>query len=45
VTVIATGFTGERSRRADLEMPREEVEIKPFSHDDLDIPAFLRRRS
>ena len=45
VTVIATGFTGERSRRPDPESPHEEVEIKPFSNDDLDIPAFLRRRS
>ncbi len=45
VTVIATGFTGERHRRPEAELQHEEVEIKPFSNDDLDIPAFLRRRS
>lgn len=45
VTVIATGFSGERQRRVDPEAPHVEVEIKPFSTDDLDIPAFLRRRT
>jgi len=39
VTVIATGFNQQPVR------PRSELEIRPFtSHDDLDIPAFLRRR-
>ncbi len=42
VTVIATGFD-QRTYKKDL--PKAELEIKPFSnHDDLDIPAFLRRR-
>ncbi|HOV79774.1 MAG TPA: cell division protein FtsZ [Bacillota bacterium] len=42
VTVIATGFD-QRSHKKDR--GRSELEIKPFStHDDLDIPAFLRRR-
>ena len=46
VTVIATGFSGERTmRRSDPESHGEEVEIKPFTNDDLDIPAFLRRRT
>lgn len=46
VTVIATGFSGERQRRSDPEIgAQQEVEIKPFSNDDLDIPAFLRRRN
>jgi len=40
VTVIATGFEQKSFRKE-----RMEMEIKPFStHDDLDIPAFLRRR-
>lgn len=42
VTVIATGFDqmGHKKERV-----RTELEIKPFTnHDDLDIPAFLRRR-
>jgi len=41
ITVIATGFDGEikQERR-----PTGELEIKPFHHDDLDIPAFLRRK-
>lgn len=45
VTVIATGFSGERQNRpADLDAP-DPVEIRPLSSDELDIPAFLRRRS
>lgn len=41
VTVIATGF----DQRVPKKSPKVELEIKPFSsHDDLDIPAFLRRR-
>ncbi|AQS58295.1 cell division protein FtsZ [Desulforamulus ferrireducens] len=43
VTVIATGFDHRISPKKDKKKP--EMEIKPFtSHDDLDIPAFLRRR-
>lgn len=42
VTVIATGFDSKTPKKENLV---EELEIKPFSNDDLDIPAFLRRRS
>ncbi|CAB1128472.1 cell-division initiation protein [Candidatus Hydrogenisulfobacillus filiaventi] len=43
VTVIATGFTGEHGHRP--EVGRETLEIRPeFSDDELNIPAFLRRR-
>src|SRR5690606_11411987 len=43
VTVIATGFDGRgtNGRRKGV----QELELKPFATDDLDIPAFLRRRS
>jgi len=42
VTVIATGFDQMSHKKDRI---RTELEIKPFSnHDDLDIPAFLRRR-
>jgi len=43
VTVIATGFDGRTTngRRKGF----QELELKPFATDDLDIPAFLRRRS
>ncbi|MCL6447673.1 MAG: cell division protein FtsZ [Armatimonadetes bacterium] len=42
VTVIATGFD---QRTVKKERPKTELEIKSFSsHDELDIPAFLRRR-
>lgn len=42
VTVIATGFDQRPGKK---ERPRQDLEIKPFSgHDDLDIPAFLRRK-
>lgn len=42
VTVIATGFDNKVPKR---ERPKNEMDIKPFSnHDDLDIPAFLRRK-
>lgn len=44
VTVIATGFE-HRFVKGKKEKGKQEMEIKPFaSHDDLDIPAFLRRR-
>lgn len=43
VTVIATGFDHRPDKKA---RAKAEMEIKPFAnHDDLDIPAFLRRRS
>lgn len=41
VTVIATGFE-PRVKQAKTKL--EEMEIKPFASDDLDIPAFLRRK-
>jgi cell division protein FtsZ len=42
VTVIATGFDHRPSKK---ERPKADMDIKPFAnHDDLDIPAFLRRR-
>ncbi|MDD4170465.1 MAG: cell division protein FtsZ, partial [Desulfotomaculaceae bacterium] len=42
VTVIATGFDHVSDKK---ETVKPDLEIKPFSHhDDLDIPAFLRRR-
>ncbi len=42
VTVIATGFDQKPARR---EKAKQELEFKSFSSsDDLDIPAFLRRR-
>jgi cell division protein FtsZ len=40
ITVIATGFEKQRNKR----MVRDDLEIKPFITDDLDIPAFLRRK-
>jgi cell division protein FtsZ len=40
ITVIATGFEKQRNKR----MVRDDIEIKPFISDDLDIPAFLRRK-
>jgi len=47
VTVIATGF-GERSEamadQANRQSIRDDFDIKPFATDDLDIPAFLRRK-
>lgn len=50
VTVIATGFAGthplarkEREREREP-MNADEPQVKPLATDDLDIPAFLRRR-
>jgi cell division protein FtsZ len=40
VTVIATGFEQRRSRRMGL----DELELRPFMSDDLEIPAFLRKK-
>ena len=48
VTVIAT-VSRQRRRRGDSRTsppgPQERLDIKPFATDDLEIPAFLRRRS
>lgn len=41
VTVIATGFDNKAEQEPEL----PEMEIKPFTIDDLDIPAFLRRKA
>ena len=47
VTVIATGFdsTDQERRSADSARPKKPLDIKPFATDDLEIPAFLRRRT
>ena len=52
ITLIATGFdqNGTRSRSARASMTREEPEsvefaVSSFDEDDIEIPAFLRRRS
>ncbi|HHV93358.1 MAG TPA: cell division protein FtsZ [Firmicutes bacterium] len=47
VTVIATGFEGRSDRKTEHAERRgfkDDFEIKPFATDDLDIPAFLRRK-
>ncbi len=41
VTVIATGFDERPKKKKRAET---EVEIRPFSREDLDIPTFLRKR-
>ncbi|MBX6378229.1 MAG: cell division protein FtsZ [Clostridia bacterium] len=41
VTVIATGFDQKAGRSPAV----DEIEIRPFTSDDLEIPAFLRRRT
>ncbi|HLS90342.1 MAG TPA: cell division protein FtsZ [Limnochordia bacterium] len=48
VTVIATGFSDNGGSPGSLSQstgPRSRLDIKPFATDDLEIPAFLRRRS
>ncbi len=40
VTVIATGFEQRRSKRMGL----DDLEIRPFVNDELDIPPFLRKK-
>lgn len=53
VTVIATGFEDGRAKpsdgRVDVGRPEQtaakRLEIRPFATDDIEIPAFLRRRS
>ncbi len=42
ITVIATGF--DRVAQAPR-APVEEIQIRPFTAEDLEIPAFLRRRT
>ncbi len=42
ITVIATGFDHSAARR---ERRLDDLEIKPFASDELDIPAFLRRKA
>jgi len=47
VTVIATGFdTGKKRAPANAKSKSkvEELDVRPFRSDDLDIPAFLRRK-
>lgn len=39
ITVIATGFENTKVKSLDI----EEFDVGPFSEEDLDIPAFLRR--
>lgn len=41
VTVIATGFD---NRKKPKESFTKNIDVKPFTEDDLDIPAFLRRK-
>jgi cell division protein FtsZ len=41
VTVIATGFDEQVKAKVSL---GKDFEVKPFAQDDLDIPAFLRRK-
>ncbi len=43
VTVIATGF--DQERREKEEKMEEEISLSSFDDDDLDIPAFLRKRN
>ncbi len=43
VTVIATGFD-EKAAKLNLENEEPEFNIKELDNDDLDIPAFLRRK-
>ena len=47
VTVIATGFDQRSEARRNIfnnSKKKNKVEVKSFSTDDLDIPAFLRRK-
>lgn len=46
VTVIATGFDGKASKPEKVERVKiPEIEVKQFTGDELDIPAFLRKRT
>ncbi|MEW8958288.1 Cell division protein FtsZ [Moorella humiferrea] len=45
VTVIATGFEASAAAHKEAAATKDgDLNIKPFNIDDLDIPAFLRRR-
>jgi cell division protein FtsZ len=46
VTVIATGFDQRIENRKNIfdSAKKKKIEVKSFSTDDLDIPAFLRRK-
>jgi len=45
ITVIATGFDGVKKRLAAPKSSKiREFPIPAFDNDNLDIPAFLRRR-
>ncbi|MBE3573786.1 MAG: cell division protein FtsZ, partial [Moorella humiferrea] len=45
VTVIATGFEASAAAHKEAATTKDgDLNIKPFNIDDLDIPAFLRRR-
>jgi cell division protein FtsZ len=44
VTVIATGFDPPAPTRSKERETAKEPEIRPFVTNDLDIPAFLRRK-
>ncbi len=44
VTVIATGFDAPVATRTKEREAVKELEIRPFATNDLDIPAFLRRK-
>lgn len=47
VTVIATGFSDSKrstERKTETTPRNKELDIKPFATDELEIPAFLRRR-
>lgn len=45
VTVIATGFSkASDNASSTFRTARKRLDIKPFATDDLEIPAFLRRR-
>lgn len=48
VTVIATGFDSRKPRKdtksSSKSKPKKELDIAPFGDEELDIPAFLRRK-
>jgi cell division protein FtsZ len=46
VTVIATGFDHKQAKAQEVKerIRVPELDVKPFSGDELDIPAFLRKK-
>lgn len=44
VTVIATGFSDDGKDRQAAQARQPESDLRPFTPEDLDIPAFLRRK-